>query len=64
MCCILLLGIVLLCTHIYIYYKYTSVTARAWGLSGLTTSVWASQDGDDDDDDDDDDIFLKPYKKP
>ena len=59
--------------------RIINITARPWGLPGLTTSVWASQDddddddddGDDDDDDDDDDdndddvdIFLKPYKKP
>ena len=41
--------------------RIINITARPWGLPGLTTSVWASQD---DDDDDDVDIFLKPKKKP
>ena len=59
---------------------YIHITARAWGLPGLATSVRASQNDDDDDDyyyccyyddyddeydyDDDFDIVLKPYKKP
>jgi hypothetical protein len=44
--------------------RIINITARPWGLPGLTTSVWASQYDDDDDDNDDFDIFLKPCQKP